>query len=293
MKSDNSIESLYRRYLGATLTLDSGRDICQALHQVGLERESQALDFYLRHGIGAVSSIQGRDWDGRRCFIGAHLPLQAAPGDIWFDVVELVPMILIHPPRATSIQRYRWISMHPAYVWQFRTFLHLADWHIIQKYFMNVSDLMLLDRFQSMNSMDFITNIYHEEAVAYAHWFGKYLCGQFGLQWARDFLKLEAFMEILPASLRLWDEAEYSRSEFVRVAVGRHTLDKDPDDEFELRENEANETLPNRVLYEEWDHTPDIGLSTMISGQIGLLQDLPRKAYEFIELRNAAPRPRT
>ena len=34
-------------------------------------------------------------WAGRRAFVGSGLPTDAAAGDIWFDTLEVVPMILL------------------------------------------------------------------------------------------------------------------------------------------------------------------------------------------------------
>jgi hypothetical protein len=45
------------------------------------------------------------------------------------------------------------------------------------------------------------------------------------------------------------------------------------------------------MLFEEWERKSDIGFSTAIPLQIGLIQNLPRLGYEFIELRNTAFRP--
>ena len=154
---------------------------------------------------------------------------------------------------------------------------------------MKAADLFDPDRFTKMSSMEFVTNVYHEEAVAYAHWFGKYLCGQFELQLAEASLKPEEFLRVLPPHIRLWDEAA-AHSEFARIAVGRDSLYKDPDAELD-HQNDANKSLPDRMLYDEWERTVGVGFSTLVAAEVGLLHQVPRMAYEFIELQNAAPRP--
>ncbi len=290
MSGDRDLENLYRSYLESMLDPQVGKELSQALHRVGLHGEGQAIEVYFAHGPEATFNFQQSYWYGRRCFVGADLPALAEPGALWFDIVELTPMILVPGSDPTSHTLYRWVSTHPVYVWQFRTFLSLVDWHLIRTYFMKAPDLMMLDRFESMSSMAFIKNLYHEEAVAYAHWFGKFLCGQFDFQAAKKFLKPEEFSEVLPKNMRLWDEVQYCNSEFVRIAVGQDTLDKDPDDEFELREAGENELLPDRMLFEEWEHKYEIGLSTFVLLQPGLIERIPRKAYEFLQMQNAAPR---
>lgn len=290
MSCDRDLENLYRSYLESMLDPQVGKELSQALHRVGLHAEGQALKIYFAYGPESTCIFQQSYWYGRRCFVGAYLPAKAKPGDLWFDIVELTPMILVPDVDTTSHTLWRWISTHPAYVWQFRTFLRLVDWHLVRTYFMNAPDLMMLDRFEFMSSMAFVNNVYHEESVAYAHWFGKFLCGQFDFQAAKKFLKPEEFSEMLPKNLRVWDEVQYSNSEFVRIAVGQDTLDKDPDNEFELREAGENELLPDRMLFEEWEHNFKIGLSTFVLLQAGLIERIPRKGYEFLELQNAAPR---
>lgn len=291
MSHKENIEKIYRHFLESELDPQVGKTLCQVLHQVGLHGEGQALEAYCKHNFQVIHDFEDSTWGKRRCFIGPDLPSQAEPGDLWFDIVELTSMILVpapHTPMAAAMRE--WVSTHPVYVWQFRTFLSLVDWRLARKYFMNASDLMETNRFESMSSMAFITNVYHEEAVAYAHWFGKQLAGQFTLEAAREFSEPKEFSGMLPQNVRLWDGAEYSSSEFVRIAIGHDTLDKDPDNEFELRESGKNQLLADRMLFEEWERRPNIGFSTAVSLQIGLIKELPRLGYEFLELQNAAPR---
>lgn len=289
MNSDKEIEELYRSYLESALTKQTGKEFGQALQQIGLHREGQALEEYFDRSTTNTDSMRGDDWEGRPCFVGAHLPSQAKPGDVWFDIVELTPMVLVVSLDQATTDLYRWVSIHPVYVWQFRTFLHLADVKLVRQYFMKVADLFDSSRFIKMSSMDFVTNVYHEEAVAYAHWFGKYLCGQVELQLAQASLKPEEFLRALPPHIRLWDEAE-AQSEFARIAVGQDSLYKNPDDELDHSESDANKSLSNHMVYDEWERTVDIGFSTQVAVEVGLLEQVPRMAYEFIELQNAAPR---
>jgi hypothetical protein len=124
------------------------------------------------------------------------------------------------------------------------------------RYFADAPDLLKPERFESMRSLAFATNVYHEEAVAYAHWFGKFLCRRFNLQAGNELLEPKIFCKILPKDLKLWDEAQYSNSEFVRIAVDRDTLYKEFDEEFEQREQNENGAFANRMIYEEWERRP-------------------------------------
>jgi hypothetical protein len=289
IKQSQKLEQAYQAFLESKLDSEIGRDLAQMLEQVGLTDDSHVLAAYCDCGSHVVSELEWGTFGKRRCFVGMNLPLEANSGDLWFDIVELTPMLLIPAQNTSSIDMREWVSVRPVFIWQFKTFLKLADWHLTKKDFMKVTDLMDINRFKSTNnSMKYATNVYHEEAVAYAHWFGKQLTGQFALENVRAFTTSAQFFRILPENLRLWDGAEYSSSEFVRIAVGQDTLDKDPDDEFELREAGKTKSLVDRMLFEEWERSSEIGFSTAISLQIGLIQNLPRLGYEFLELRNAA-----
>ncbi|HLP88840.1 MAG TPA: hypothetical protein VK184_09670 [Nostocaceae cyanobacterium] len=293
MSNQDKIEKIYQEYLESQLDAQIAKHLGQILHNIGLQNEAKLLTAYFDQGIQKIDNFQTDIWGQRRCFIGKFLPENAEIGDIWFDIVELTPMILIPSPYSPLIEMREWVSIRPVYTWQFRTFLNLVKWHLIKEYFMNVPDLMDNKRFESINAMEFITNIYHEEAAAYAHWFGKQLTGQFTLEATREFAEPEQFFQILPPNFRLWDGAEYSGSEFVRIAVSQETIDKDAgeiDEELEMRESKQNQILNNRVLFEEWEYKSNIGLGTAIPLQIELIKEIPRLAYEFIELTNAAPR---
>lgn len=275
------LEITYQDYLDSKQDIELGKKLCKTLYQAGFKEESRVLNDYFNDGV------KTNIWKDRHCSVGPKLPFEVEVGDIWFDTVELMPMLLVPHPETDSKNRQCWIASHPVYVWQFKTFLKLANWHAIKEYFMNVSDLMSLERFDKMNCMAYVTNLYHEEAVAYAHWFGKYLCGQFELEAARKFFNGEEFHQLLPSNLRLWDESECSLSEFVRIAVNKDTIDKISEEEFEQWEK-IKGSKSNSLLVAEWERSDDISFSTTVPLQVGLIQEIPRMAYEFIEIQNSA-----
>ncbi|MGH2461500.1 MAG: hypothetical protein ACRDIY_21805 [Chloroflexota bacterium] len=288
---EDALEDLYRRYLASGLDPAVAGQLADVLERVGLTDVSLALSAYLRSGSGARFQLPTGLWAGHRCQAGPLLPTDAEPGDLWYDVVELTPMVLLPGPDPARVGSRRWVSLHPAYVWQFRTFRKLVDWRVASRYFLTVKDLLAPERFVVQGAFDDVANIYFEEALAYARWFGKFLARQFDLQAARDFLPPREFEALLPAGLRLWDEVEPVGSEFTRAAIGRDTLDLDADAESELRASGENVSLSDRMLFEEWDHEPNVGFSTMALAQTGLLTELPRPAGQFVELLSSAPRP--
>jgi hypothetical protein len=70
-------------------------------------------------------------WAGRRCHVGTAPPDDAAAGDLWFDPVEVVGMLLVPRPaeeyaswpaavRERMTPTVSWLSVSPARTWQVR-----------------------------------------------------------------------------------------------------------------------------------------------------------------------------
>ncbi len=289
-----NLEQSYQAYLQSIENVDVSLQLCNALSSAGLRAEAAALLSFIEQGGQTVVTIHDGAWCGRRCFVAPRLPLHAQPGDLWLDTREVTLMLLVADSDDLAPKWRSWISTHPVYMWQFRVFLRLVNWRLTQRYFMDAPDLLQLQRFDNADSMAFATDVYHEEAVAYAHWFGKFVCGQLQFQAASASLDRYLLSQLVPSGMRLWQEAEFSSSEFVRVAVDQDTLFDDPDEEFEssISAQDALTVAPARnLLFKEWERSPSIGFSTAVSMQIGLISQLPMKAFEFVEMINVAPRP--
>jgi hypothetical protein len=282
----------FQNYLHSGMDKDAAKEICRVLDHSGLHNESKALEAYLEAQNISRRPSGELDWDQRKCYSGPHPPSNPNANDVWFDVVELAPMILIPREDEPSLDHACWLAMHPVYRWQFDGFLRCIKVRRKRIEFPSALDYLSADRFDDLDPTTFVNDVYHDEALAYAHWFGKFLSGQFELEDAQHFLGDNEFSVVLPPRMRLWDESEFADSEFIRLAVGSDTLYKDPDDhynEFLLRESGDNKKLPSRMLYEEWERREDIGFSTSVPLELGLIDDLPRDSI-FFEFRNAAPR---
>jgi hypothetical protein len=293
MNDQGVLEKTFQNYLRSRSDKGAAGEMCRVLDHSGLHNESRALEAYLEARAISVHRSGELDWDQRKCYAGPYPPSNPSLNDVWFDVVELTPMILIpREEEAPSLDRAFWLAMHPVYRWQFKGFLECAK---VRRKLIEVpsaADYLSAERFEGISPTKFVTDVYHDEALAYAHWFGKFLSGQFALMDAKHFLDDNEFSQVLPPGMRLWDEAEFPFSEFVRRAVGNDTLCKTQDDrydEFLLRESGENESLPDRMLYEEWERREDIGFSTFVRFQVGLIESRLRHSI-FFEFRNAAPR---
>jgi hypothetical protein len=95
---------------------------------------------------------------------------------------------------------------------------------------------------------------------------------------------------MLPESLQVWDGAEFSLSEFLRLAVCRENLYAEPEEEFYALEKAGESHLESKLLFDEWERSDRLGMLTMVPLPTGLIDILPRRAFEFIELDNASPR---
>jgi hypothetical protein len=265
MSNYKKLENLYQEYLQSNLDRQVTIDLCHILNDCGLTYEAQGLECYLKNGSDSICIFQEGLWKNRQCFVGGKKPSQATPGNLWLDTTELTLSVFVPNRLDRSPDTAGWVSTHPVYVWQFRTFLSLVEIGKKIDVFPHASDYLMLERFQSMGSMDFIVNLYHDEALAYAAWFQKGIVDDSLLKSARDFLNSTEFSAVIPSELKLWVGAEYS--EWLRIAVGRSSIDKHPyEDELKFEEFNGDlellESLPDRILYQEWDKRDYIGLST-------------------------------
>jgi hypothetical protein len=290
--SDNSeyaLESAYQDYLTNNLEFNAAEKLVAVLEQSGLKAESHALEKYLAQGSGTRYVVN--KWGDRSCTVGLDLPSEAEPGELWFDPVELNFSILIPNPVGISHHVKSWVSTHPVYVWQYRAFLSLVEINKKLDNFPVPSDYLRANRTRSQDSLSYVTNIYHDEAVAYSSWMRKSLCGQSNLESIKAYLNQKELSSILPQALKLWESGEFQEDYF--VAVGRNSINKNPSLDYDAitEENyEKLERLPDRMLYEEWDFRDNISMLTVVSVFLGIDQEGPAESFHY-EFENISPRP--
>jgi hypothetical protein len=233
------------------------------LESAGLSAAASLLRTYAAKGdtdADAGELLPGRS--DRRCAIGSRPPADCAPGDVWFDVGEVIPMLLVPRPldelaelSAHHLQRLTpyvsWLSIAPAAVWQVR------GWALATGGGQLASD-------QPEHAP--ATGLRALEARAYAGYFGKSMADT--EDWnavARAFPR--------PVVERLWPDDESELGGYVeegvvcvlRRDVALHDPDGsdlvDLDDECELED----ETTP----------LPGVRLRTHVSTQLGLFDSSP------------------
>src|SRR5262245_13961627 len=123
MNDPNILGTTFQKYLQSGFDKGAAREMCRVLDHYGLQNESKALNSYLN--ARAVSSDRSgeTDWDQRKCYSCPYPPPNPNINDVWFDVVDLMPMILISRENDPSPNLAFWLAMHPVYQWQFQGFL--------------------------------------------------------------------------------------------------------------------------------------------------------------------------
>jgi hypothetical protein len=286
MNENRELEIHYQEYLESNLDTKSSQSLVQTLRNHELEIEAQTLTAYLEQGSGATCRLTGDLWGDRVCIVSNDPPSSPKLGDLWFDPTELTLAVFVPNLQGQPSHMAGWNSTHPVYVWQYRTFLKLVQLGKRIEIFETPDSYLNPARIESQKSLDFITNIYHDEALAYSCWIGKNLCGQGDLRAAKGQLSTDEINGILPASLKLWESGEFM--EGYRIAVSLNTLDCDPCLGYE--DEDANEEIEaDRILFDEWDRRSYVGLMTKVSLLTGLSQT-PKTSTFYYEILNRAPR---
>ena len=246
-----------------------------------LAQAGYALDAGLLRQAGAgrpvVTLVAGPGvWAGRRVVVGLHLPAAAAPGDLWFDPLEVVPMLLVpaappappDPPAAPgpadAAPGYAWLALRPVAHWQFAAFLALAP--VAPRVVQVAPPFRLLDPARILRGAPTapVTRLTAGEARMYAGWFGKGLARQYARQLAARFLPGAAAAALWGAVPGEWAG---SYDEGVELAVTPATLARDPQAE---EDGVAPPAGAGRMLYGEWATSAAIGFRTGVLCQTGL-----------------------
>ena len=265
--------------------------LAKALGNAGQHDESFALRRWARHGSEARARWSTWPWNGTICVAGPTPPRDPEPGTIWFDVVSLIPFYL--PPAKEDLARscWSWLAVSPVRTWQFQSVCDLIRWRPYKTDFLEVNDLFEpVGRLPPEGTAP-ATRVYHEEACAFASWLGLVLAGETDLLTMREQGSPGQMDSVAPHGLRLWDGAEMSASEFLRLAWGQHTLDVNEGAEYIALRDDKIDLEDCKVLLHEWDALPDVGFSlSWTAGQRMTARTPPKRVFEFVELDNLAPR---
>lgn len=268
-----SLTEAYQHYLQSQLSPEAVSQLIDALETAGLRLVAEGLRQYFHDGNQSFSWTDST-WGNRKCYVGKDTP-KAQYGDLWLDIVELTPMIYIPARSGVAPESKGWIAIHPVQIWQFHTFLNLVKWRGDPN-MESIKPQRLMDktRFDTVDELNCVTNVYHEEASAYSMWYYKMLAGYFTLSNALDFLTTEQITQILPSKLWAWDIIQHqdeSMREINSFDAGFQSI----------KNSDAEEIYKgNDLTYLLFDRSTDDALPW---GNI-----TTRLVYEFIVLKNTS-----
>jgi hypothetical protein len=160
-----------------------------ALLDHGYWLEAYLLDWYLQHSSGKCPlALEHTPWYQCQVWVGEMLPDISAvtAGDLWFDICDIMPMILlprdpadlegVNPAIVRKMTPYfSWLALRPVAVWQFMAFLEHASFAARTVQVPPPFRLMDQRRFATEHETAPITKLTRGEAAMYAFWFGKTL----------------------------------------------------------------------------------------------------------------------
>jgi hypothetical protein len=215
-------------------------------------------------------------WSGRRAWVGSVQPDAPAAGDVWLDVCELTPMLLLprEPPADPSqyapgvLERLgpfvAWMSLRPVARWQLGGFLNTARFapHAVQI----EPPVPAFDRRRLLAGEEDepATRVLPGEAILYASWFWKGLSGRDDWEAAGAALTPEELAALWGPLRREWAG---SITEGIYSVVTPETVDVDPDDAYD---EDPELSDPDRIVYGELETPDDVGLRTHVNTQVGL-----------------------
>lgn len=224
--------------------------LADALRNVGMRIEGTLLEREGWHG----------DDEWSRVFVGRRPPRDAAPGELWLDSVEVMPMVLVEEPtwrRDTPI-RPVWLAVRPVARWQFLAFVETAPF--VRRVVQTELPVKMFDRARLVGEEQTpITSILPAEAELYAHWFGKVSTTRDAWQGAARTLGPRAASLWYPG-LREWIGELCSFDESLRARIGPAEVERHPDDDY-IAMREDDQEL--RMLVGEATFETDTGLRTV------------------------------
>jgi hypothetical protein len=223
-------------------------------------------------------------WSKRRTFVGRRPPPDAAIGELWLDVVEVTPMVLVEEPaRGTARPPRRvWMSIRPVARWQFRAFAAAAP--LVPREVQVAPQLVPLDpgRLDGEDAA-VMTDVTFGESCLYAWWFDKILASTSQWQGAERSLSAGELAALWAPGVHEW--GGYGNDEDERLRISAASWREDPDEHASADEDDE-------LIVGAYDHRRDTGLRTVARIELhhsdGDLGNLP--TMEPIALASMFPR---
>ncbi len=224
--------------------------------------ESDWLDLFAKGTESAMVTQPFSRQLGRRLWIGRDLPTEAAAGDIWFDVLEVIPMILLpseplgwreEHPLITYPPLHSWISCRPTAQWQYDGY-RLLHGH----------------GRPSSSSGRWARGTAQTEAKDYATYMGKLLAGHHDWQGVVEFVSSPTLDDMWAEQAGEWSGERSDYDEDLAFVVTSETFHLDLDDVLDAHDLENAPDPRGVTVFPRDTGVPGIGFRTAVSVQDGL-----------------------
>jgi hypothetical protein len=272
-----ALSESFGRFLGDRYDAGARHALVDALEAAGHRLEARLLSRWDGGLMATEIDLEDFVWSGRRAWVGPVLPVEPEAGEIWLDVCELVPMLLLPREAPADPSEYApgvlerltpfvaWLSLRPVARWQLAGFLSQA--RLAPREVQVPPRARALDRERLLDGDEAapVTAILPGETALYASYFWKGLGGRGDWEAARAALTREELAALWGPLRREWDSAAVTEGIF--SVVTPDTVDVDPDDAYDEDPDLAD---PDRIVFGELEAPADTGFRTHVNTQIGL-----------------------
>jgi hypothetical protein len=283
-----TLTQLFVDYLRERSELSTASALQRELESAGYDLEAWCMKRYRADPDGIATVGVDGPWHGCRATFGVEPPEGAAPGDLWFDPLEVVPMVLLRSGDATDqgesagTAPRSWLAIRPVALWQFSGFLELAP--VSPRRRQVKSPLNLLDRARLLSGPETarVTNVTLTEAAMYANWFGKSIGGRGDWQAAYAQLSARQLYGLWgPSQEELGGELD----EGIGIVIRPETVNLDYESAYDAGSH-------SDLFISEFDHRREAAFRTRILVQLGLIRTAGDYAGSFADLGLDAVLPR-
>jgi hypothetical protein len=255
----------YAEHLHRWATGSAAPRLVDALLGAGAPAEAELLRAYLDAGEGWVTTSDTSGvWQGRGCWVGARPPQEARGGDLWFDVAEVTPAVLVPRPEAevadftpdeweVMTAYVGWLSTRSVRRWQFLGFASVTG----------------LSVGQEVGASAYAMGVRGHWADQYAVYFGKSLPGWDSWWGASCAFRAEILAAMWPEDI---PEIGFRVEEDAMALLGRGRAlmtEQDPGGSF---------PFGSRFAVADCHWLPGMRFRTEVSTQLGLLLPNPPPA---------------
>jgi hypothetical protein len=204
---------------------------------------------------------------GRRLWIGPDLPIDAAAGDIWFDVVEVMPMILLpseplgwreEAPLITYRPLKSWLACRPVADWQYAGYKVLTG-----------------EPPEDPRNDAWRAGVTRAEASRYARYVGKTLSSNSEWQAAAEFVSTATLDDLWADQSGEWSDERSDYDDDLAFIVRRGTFYVDLDDALDAHDLENAPDPRGWTVFPRDERLPGIGFRTSVNMQFGLMTRPP------------------